>query len=303
MVIIATSFKVSLGASYFVTSSNPANKSASIWWGDNYWVSGDLSVEVIRLPNKSIVVPTPGVIHGHYDETTSYGVPLDRLYIELVKNSPSGITWEFGTGTRTVSQSSGTTPVNDSTRYGYTWVPFTSSGLIGDIKTNFLINIPSSTPDGTYNLGRIQFEATSTAVPRTNIVLGDYSLTIKTLPDFIAADSNIDFGRVPIDTTTSLEAFGRISVQIGSGTNFTSGNFSASYPSTVTLTNSSDGSTVSANIALLDGSETGSLLNDESFLIASNKSIYVRATLPASEITNKSTGTYSGNLTISVDYN
>ncbi len=273
--------------------------SFDLWYGDVNYIQGPSTLTVYRIENKDITLTTNEDITGYYEEDYPWGVPLDQAWLGFEKkNSP--ITWGW-INKRRSTNSQNYTILDSYNNFGYSWLPFTSRGLNMTLKANFVLGIPSHVKDGSYSLGSYYVTNTSTATARTKTTISNYQVTIITIPSFTVIESSIDFGRIPTDTTIEQKAFGKIKFMINNPAN-RNATFTATYPKTVNMINSKDNSVVPLNIKLLKGSKTGIPL-ETNFQLSSDTDIYVKATLPPSSITNKSTGIYSGSLRITIDYN
>ncbi len=270
-----------------------------LWYGDVNYIYGPTKITVYRIKNENITLTTVADIKGYYEEDYHWGIPLDQAWLGMEKKD-TRISWKWVNKRRTTNSQNYKT-IDTTSTFGYNWLPFTPRGLQMTLQANFQLTIPSYISDGTYDLGSYYVTNTSTATARTKTSISNYQVTIITIPSFTVIESNIDFGRIPIDTTIEQKAFGKIKFEIKNLAN-RNATFTATYPKIVNMVNSKDNSIVPLNIQLLKGSKTGTPLGTN-FKLSSNTDIYVKATLPPSSITNKSTGIYSGSLRITIDYN
>ena len=191
--------------------------------------------------------------------------------------------------------------VSDGYGYGYDYSGNPRSTVQTSLKAFLEIQIPADLSDGSYTIGKVlSMSSYGTGNPGVLSVESEIpiGMTLITIPSISMVSSSIDFGKLNTDSNSDKIAYGMMRIE-NNESKTTS--FTATYPTTINLTNITDSTTVPMNIDLV-GEPGGSSLGNN-FQITGNKIIYTKATLPGSSIYNKSIGTYTGSVTISISTN
>ena len=308
LIIILLLFEsFNLYAEFFVVSSNPySNSETSYEYNDIesseaiFKIKGTVFTIYRTNVNESISYSIPNISEGIALKTDDTLTRQVFTGLRTVNGGPYGIVWGSSS---TFIYSNLTNP--SATSYDFKYNTKDPSGAIGTFiqsTSRGTLTLPVGIPDSTFLSGYFELEMNHLSPYKSNLLMRvPIYIKLITVPNIQVISQNINFGKLDTGINSDKVAYGAFQINQNNANN----NFSINYPTTTNLINTTDGTSVPMNIDMLYGSVSGPSVGNNFNVPSSTNSLnlYLKATLPGSSIYNKSSGTYTGSVTVNVILN